>query len=311
VASWTATGTGQGSAQAASVSGLVVAAGSPLGALYPLPADTTPATGYGSGTVGSVSTTVANPNPFPVTITSATVGSVTTTPQSSRTCAAGSVLPTTSAPIPLSPPITLAANSAPTAVTVPGALYMVSTAENGCQGASFSVRSRSPAPPPDRPVRSRLVAVLALVPLAAGLLGTPPEAAAAWGTSGAAVLTGQAARMPAASPAAPTVGVAGIYPAARTFTVTWTTARPFGGRPATGYVLTRTATLSNAAMDTGTCRGEVSDGVPGVFVPATPGAGTQTCTDSTTLNLGSVQYTVTPVHGRWVGNPSAASTPVL
>lgn len=139
VASWTATGTGQGSARAASVSGLVVTAGSPLGALYPLPADTTPATGYGSGTVGSVSTTVANPNPFPVTITSATIGSVTSSPLGGRTCAAGSVLPTSSAPIALSPPVTLAAGSAPTAVTVPGALYMVSTAEDGCQGASFSV----------------------------------------------------------------------------------------------------------------------------------------------------------------------------
>ena len=139
VASWTATGTGQGSARAASVSGLVVTAGSPLGALYPLPADTTPATGYGSGTVGSVSTTVANPNPFPVTITSAAVGSVTSSPLGGRTCAAGSVLPTSSAPIALSPPVTLAAGSAPTAVTVPGALYMVSTAEDGCQGASFSV----------------------------------------------------------------------------------------------------------------------------------------------------------------------------
>ena len=139
VASWTATGTGQGSARAASVSGLVVTAGSPLGALYPLPADTTPATGYGSGTVGSVSTTVANPNPFPVTITSATVGSVTSSPLGGRTCAAGSVLPTSSAPIALSPPVTLAAGSAPTAVTVPGALYMVSTAEDGCQGASFNV----------------------------------------------------------------------------------------------------------------------------------------------------------------------------
>ena len=139
VASWTATGTGQGSARAASVSGLVVTAGSPLGALYPLPADTTPATGYGSGTVGSVSTTVANPNPFPVTITSATVGSVTLSPLGGRTCAAGSVLPTSSTPIALSPPVTLAAGSAPTAVTVPGALYMVSTAEDGCQGASFSV----------------------------------------------------------------------------------------------------------------------------------------------------------------------------
>lgn len=157
----------------------------------------------------------------------------------------------------------------------------------------------------------RLLAVLALLLLAAGPLGTPPQAAAAWGTSGAAVLTGQAARMPVASPAAPTVGVAGVYPAARTFTVTWTTAWPYGGRPATGYVLTRTATLSNAAMDTGSCKGEVVQGVPGVYVPATPRAATQTCTDTTTLNLGSVRYTVTPVHGRWVGNASAASTAVL
>ena len=46
-------------------------------------------------------------------------------------------------------------------------------------------------------------------------------------------------------------------------------------------------------------------------MPADPGAATQTCTDSTTLNLGSVQYTVTPVWTRWVGTASAASTAVL
>jgi hypothetical protein len=69
----------------------------------------------------------------------------------------------------------------------------------------------------------------------------------------------------------------------------------------------RSATLSNAPMDTGTCTGSVSDGV---HVPADPGAATQTCTDSTTLNLGSVQYTVAPVWDRWVGNPSTASTAV-
>ncbi len=139
VASWTASGTGQGSARAASVSGLVVDAGSPVGALYPLPADVTPATGYGSGTVGAVATTVTNPNPFPVRITTATVGSVTASPLGGRTCAAGNVLPTTTAPITLDPPVTLAANSAPTPVTVPGALYMIPTAEDGCQGATFSV----------------------------------------------------------------------------------------------------------------------------------------------------------------------------
>ena len=139
VASWTASGTGQGSARAASVTGLLVGAGSPVGALYPLPADSTPATGYGSGTVGSVAATVTNPNPFPVTITSATVGSVTASPVGGRTCAAGNVLPTTTAPVPLTPPVTLAASSAPTPVTCPGALYVIATAADGCQGATFSV----------------------------------------------------------------------------------------------------------------------------------------------------------------------------
>lgn len=138
-ASWTNSGTGSATAQATSATSLVVTPGSPVGALYPLPAGTTPATGYGSGTVGSVSTTVANPNPFPVTITAATVGSVTTTPLTGRTCTPGSVLPTTGAPIALGSPVTLAANSAPTPVTVPGALYMEPDAEDGCQGAAFSV----------------------------------------------------------------------------------------------------------------------------------------------------------------------------
>jgi hypothetical protein len=157
-------------------------------------------------------------------------------------------------------------------------------------------------------VRRRLPAVLAALVLAAGSLGAAPVASAAWGTSGTAVLTGQAARMPVAGSAAPSVGAVGVYPAARTFTVTWTTARPFGGRPATGYVLRRTATLSSAAMSDGTCRGGPLDGV---YVPAEPGAATQSCTDTTTLNLGSVQYTVTPVWGRWIGNPTAASTALL
>jgi hypothetical protein len=160
-------------------------------------------------------------------------------------------------------------------------------------------------------VRDRLAAVLALLALAAGPLSPPPEAAAAWAVTGGSVLPGQAAAMPAGGTTAPSVTAAGVDPAVRTFTVTWPTVRPYGGRPATGYVLRRNATLSDAAMDTGTCRGAVSDGVSGVYVPADPGAATQTCTDSTRLYLGSVQYTVAPVWGRWVGNPSAASRPVL
>ena len=160
-------------------------------------------------------------------------------------------------------------------------------------------------------MRRRLLVVLALLPLAAGALGTSPQADAAWGTSGAGTVTATAAQMPARSPTGPAVTAVGVYPAARTFTVTWPTARPFGDRPATGYVLERTATLSSAAMDTGTCKGAVSNSVGGVYVPATPGSATQTCTDTTTLNLGFVQYTVTPVHGRWVGTASTASTAML
>ncbi len=160
-------------------------------------------------------------------------------------------------------------------------------------------------------MRDRLPAVLALVALAAGQLGPPPEAAAAWTVAGGAVLPGQAAHMPAGDSTAPWVTAEGTYQSARTFTVTWPTVRPYGGRPATGYVLTRTTALSNPPMDTGSCTGVVADGVPGVYVPADPGAATQTCTDSTRRYLGSVQYTVTPVWGRWVGNPSPASTAVL
>jgi hypothetical protein len=159
-------------------------------------------------------------------------------------------------------------------------------------------------------VRDRLPTVLALLALAAGPLSPPPEAAAAWSVTGGSVLPGQAARMPDGSTTAPSVAAVGVYPAMRTFTVTWPTARPFGGRPATGYVLDRNATLSGAPMDTGTCKGTVVEGVPGVYVPADPGAATQTCTDSTTLNLGSVQYTITPVWTRWIGSASAASTAV-
>jgi hypothetical protein len=160
-------------------------------------------------------------------------------------------------------------------------------------------------------VRDRLPAVLALLALASGLLSPPPEAAAAWTVAGGAVLPGQAAQMPAGDTTAPSVTAEGTYQSARTFTVTWPTVRPFGGRPATGYVLTRTTTLSNPPMDTGSCSGVVADGVPGVYVPADPGAATQACTDTTRRYLGSVQYTVAPVWGRWVGNASQASTAVL
>ena len=132
-AAWLVSGTGSATSQAASAVNLTVTAGSPTASLYPKPA-----AGYGSPSVGAVVALVDNPNPFPVRLTNATFGAVTATPIAGRTCAAANVI--APAPVTLATPITLAANSVDTAVTVPGALEMLQTADNGCQGASFSVQ---------------------------------------------------------------------------------------------------------------------------------------------------------------------------
>jgi hypothetical protein len=131
-AAWLVTGTGAATSQAATALSLTVSAGTPTASLYPKPA-----AGYGSPTVGAVQATVANPNPFPVQLTSATFGAITATPISGRTCAASNVV--APGPVTFATPVTVAANSS-AAVTVPGALEMLSTADNGCQGASFSVQ---------------------------------------------------------------------------------------------------------------------------------------------------------------------------
>ena len=132
-AAWLVSGTGAATSQAASAVNLTVTAGSPTASLYPKPVG-----GYGSTAVGAVVALVDNPNPFPVRLTNATFGTVTATPIAGRTCAATNVI--APAPVTLATPITLPANSADTAVTIPGALEMLQTADNGCQGASFSVQ---------------------------------------------------------------------------------------------------------------------------------------------------------------------------
>jgi hypothetical protein len=132
-AAWLVSGTGAATSQAASAVSLTVTAGSPTASLYPKPA-----AGYGSTSVGAVVALVDNPNPFPVRLTNATFGAVTATPLAGRTCAAANVI--APAPVTLATPVTLPANSTDTAVTVPGALEMLQTADNGCQGASFSVQ---------------------------------------------------------------------------------------------------------------------------------------------------------------------------
>jgi hypothetical protein len=132
-AAWLVSGTGPAASQAATAVSLTVTAGTPTPSLYPKPAS-----GYGSPSVGAVVAVVDNPNPFPVRLTSATFGAVTATPLAGRTCAPANVV--APAPVTLAAPVTLPANSVDTVVTVPGALEMISTADNGCQGASFGVQ---------------------------------------------------------------------------------------------------------------------------------------------------------------------------
>jgi len=123
-AAWLVSGTGPAVSQAATAVNLTVTAGTPVASLYP-------------GATGAVHAHVTNPNPFPVRLTGASFGAVTTAPLSGKTCTASNV--TTSGPLTLATPINMGAGeNAP--VTVPGVLQMISTAADGCQGATFTVQ---------------------------------------------------------------------------------------------------------------------------------------------------------------------------
>ncbi|MBM7806988.1 hypothetical protein JOD57_002825 [Geodermatophilus bullaregiensis] len=132
-ASWLAVGTGTGSARATTVQDLVVSPAVPTATLHPEPAG-----GHGSSTAGTVVATVSNPNAFAVDLTTVSLGTVTVTALSGRSCAAGSVVPAQPS-FALSPAVRVPAGSSGVQVTVPGALEVLATAEDGCQGASFSV----------------------------------------------------------------------------------------------------------------------------------------------------------------------------
>ncbi len=130
LANWLVTGSGPATVEATSVSNLVVTSASPAASLYPMPVG-----GYPDGTVGAVHAQVANPNPFPVTVTGATVGTVAS--DSPGVCASSEVTGTTGSPIALSVEIPAGATSF--GLTVPGAVQMSRTAADGCQGIAFTV----------------------------------------------------------------------------------------------------------------------------------------------------------------------------
>lgn len=128
-AAWSASGGGTAGARAVTARASTAVPGVPDALLYPRPSAGYPTTGP-----GTIAFTVDNPNPYPVTFTSVTVGAVTSGNPSG--CPAASVTAAPSIP-PFA--ITLPAAAPATPVTLPGVLAMDINAPTGCQGVVFTV----------------------------------------------------------------------------------------------------------------------------------------------------------------------------
>jgi hypothetical protein len=159
-------------------------------------------------------------------------------------------------------------------------------------------------------VLKRLAVLLcALVPV---LLAADP-ASAAWAVNGSGPSRAQAVVMPQG--AVPTVAkvtdpvLYGSY--VPVFVLSWNTATLPGGRAVSGYQIRRTVfpgtSIARTEIIAGTCLGTTVQGLPNVFVPASPTAAKQTCTDTEAFAKGGVTYTVTPVLSSWTGLSSVAS----
>ena len=120
-AAWTSTGTGPTEAKSLTAVALTVTARAATADLYP---------GF---TAGDVYFSVANPNPYPVTLTTATFGAVT----SSDTALCPSLNVTVANATGLS--LLVPAGGAATAHTIIDKVTMLTTAPDGCQNKTFSI----------------------------------------------------------------------------------------------------------------------------------------------------------------------------
>jgi hypothetical protein len=117
---WSANGTGSGSAQTASAQNLTVTAAATDAGLWP------------GGPAGAVGFTVANGNPYPVTLTGVSYGAL----DASGACEADDVVLAAGAPTTVS--IAVPANGNASA-TIPGVLGLAPSAGDECQGVTLSV----------------------------------------------------------------------------------------------------------------------------------------------------------------------------
>ncbi len=118
---WSAHGTGNGQSKALTAQTVTVASATATADLYP---------GYSGG---KVSFTLANTNPYAITFTSMTPGTVTSSDQTN--CPATNV--TASAKTGLT--LNVAANATSAPLSIDGVAAMSIAAPNGCQGVTFTI----------------------------------------------------------------------------------------------------------------------------------------------------------------------------
>lgn len=121
MALWSASGSGSGNAKALSTVSITVTAATGAADLYP---------GF---TQGDVFFTSANTNPFPVTFTSMTSGTVTSSDQTN--CPASNVTVATASGLSLLVP----AGATAQAGSIANVVSMAAAAPDGCQGVVFTI----------------------------------------------------------------------------------------------------------------------------------------------------------------------------
>jgi len=118
---WSANGVGTSSAKALTAQSLTVTAATATADLYP---------GF---TLGDVAFSVNNPNPYPVTVTAMTPGTVISS--SPVNCPASNVTVASATGLSIAVP----ANSSANNQTIANVVTMLSTAPDLCQGVTFTI----------------------------------------------------------------------------------------------------------------------------------------------------------------------------
>ncbi len=120
-AAWTTNGTGSGYAKASMAQSLTTSAVVPTATLYP-------------GVDGDVEVTINNPNTFPVRVTAISGNGAITAAGGIGSCTASQVTFTDQSGLTIDIP---AGSSTPSTLT--DAAHMASNADDGCQGATFTI----------------------------------------------------------------------------------------------------------------------------------------------------------------------------